>query len=82
MKYLEKTGKINRDIKNAYQKFLRYKYNHIKKKTPESREKYWKARKNLDNELKKIGLSLQELRYREVRESLEKNIINQIIVDK
>jgi len=78
MKYLEDTGKINKNIKNTYQKFLKYKLNYLNKKTSNSREKYWKARKKLDEELRKIGLSLQELRYREIRESLEKNIISQM----
>lgn len=77
---LEESGKITPKIRQAYYYFLKCKRQYLKDRTDKNREKYWKARKRLDNALKEIGTSLQELRFREVRETIEKEVVSQMLV--
>lgn len=71
---------IHPDIQKAYKKFLYYKNKFRKSKTKDNRELFWKARKELDDVLKSHGTSLQELRFREVRNAIKTVIVPHMIV--
>ncbi|ASJ03939.1 hypothetical protein [Thermococcus barossii] len=79
IKKLEAQGRINKEIREKYQLFLKHKLTYLQTKTPENRKKYWESRKELDKTLKKYGTSLQELRFREVRERLEKEVVAKML---
>lgn len=64
-----------KDVKVAYKKFLKYKTAYRKERSKNARQEFLRAKKELDNVLKRYGTSLQELRFREIR----KRIIHEII---
>jgi len=61
---------------------LLLKYQYLKNRTQENRSAYWNSRKELDIALKKVNSSLQELRYLEVREFIEKEIIQKFLINR
>jgi len=79
MKKLEEQGRINKEIHKKYELFLQHKIRYLQTKSPQDREKYWESRKELDKTLKKYGTSLQELRFREVRERLEREVVGKML---
>ncbi|NJE42791.1 hypothetical protein [Thermococcus sp. GR6] len=79
MKKLEEQGRINKEIREKYELFLQHKIQYLQTKSPQDREKYWESRKELDKTLKKYGTSLQELRFREVRERLEREVVAKML---
>jgi len=79
IKKLEEQGRINREIREKYELFLQYKLQYLQTKSSQDREKYWESRKELDKTLKKYGTSLQELRFREVRERLEREVVAKML---
>ncbi len=79
MKKLEEQGRINAEILEKYKEFLKRKTTYLQTKSTKDREAYWNSRKELDKTLKKYGTSLQELRFREVRERLEKEVVAKML---
>lgn len=79
MKKLEEQGRINAEILKKYKEFLKRKTAYLRTKSTKDREVYWNSRKELDKTLKKYGTSLQELRFREVRERLEKEVVAKML---
>ncbi|WP_456421969.1 hypothetical protein [Thermococcus sp.] len=79
MKKLEEQGRINKEILKKYELFLQHKIQYLQTKSPQARKKYWESRKELDKTLKKYGTSLQELRFREVRERLEREVVAKML---
>ncbi|MBA2840921.1 hypothetical protein HNP87_001453 [Methanococcus maripaludis] len=75
---LKKSGRYNRTIARAYNNFMKCKSNFIENKSQENREIFSKSKKSLDESLNSIGTSLQEFRYREVRNTLEKKIASKM----
>ncbi len=82
MKKLEEQGRINAEILEKYKEFLKRKTRYLKTKSTKDREVYWNSRKELDKTLKKYGTSLQELRFREVRERLERGVVAKMLKEK
>lgn len=72
-------GLIDSTIEEIYNKFIEFKQKYFWTKQSYYRLKYLQYRELLDEKLKEFGVSLQELRFKEVRRNLEQNIISKYL---
>jgi len=72
-------GMIDSTVEEIYNKFIEFKRKYFRAKQNCYRIKYFQLRKWLDERLRTFGLSLQELRFREVRKNLEQNVISKML---
>jgi parallel beta-helix repeat protein len=70
---------IDSTVEEIYNKFIETKQKYFRTKRNYYRIKYFQLREWLDERLKVFGLSLQELRFREVRKNLEQNVISKML---
>ncbi len=79
IKELMTQGLIDSTIEEIYNKFIEFKQKYFWTKQSYYRLKYLQYRELLDEKLKEFGVSLQELRFKEVRRNLEQNIISKYL---
>jgi len=70
---------IDYTVEEIYNKFIEIKRKYFRTKRNNYRIKYFQLRDWLDERLRAFGLSLQELRFREVRKNLEQNVISKML---